>query len=122
MKPQKNHPIMTTMYIRFQKKNTKITADSKITNTSCSHITIFMNQKKKYIVPMVQRLFRLRRRIENNDWDFDYNRQHPTEKPRQKTPDISDEEYAEKSKKYSRVLLGQSPVYLSCSVNRALLI
>ena len=48
---------------------------------------------------MVQRLFRLRQRIENNDWDFDYNRQHPTEEPRQKDPDISDEEYAEKSKK-----------------------
>ena len=55
--------------------------------------------EKKYIVPMVQRLFRLRQRIENNDWDFDYNRQHPTEEPRQKDPDISDEEYAEKSKK-----------------------
>ena len=48
---------------------------------------------------MVQRLFRLRRRIENHDWDFDYNRQHPTEEPHQKDPDISDEEYAEKSKK-----------------------
>ena len=39
---------------------------------------------QKYISTMVQRLFRLRRRIENNDWDFDYNRQHPTEEPRQK--------------------------------------
>ncbi len=53
---------------------------------------------QKYISTMVQRLFRLRRRIENNDWDFEYNRQHPTEEPRQKDPDISDEEYAEKSK------------------------
>ena len=54
---------------------------------------------KKYISTMIQRLFRLRRRIENHDWDFEYNRQHPTEEPRQKDPDISDEEYAEKSKK-----------------------
>ena len=32
-------------------------------------------------------------------FDFDYNRQHPTEEPRQKDPDISDEEYAERSGK-----------------------
>lgn len=45
--------------------------------------------------------FIARRRIENNDWDFDYNRQHPTEKPRQKDPNISDEKYEEMKKKES---------------------
>ena len=54
---------------------------------------------KKYIAQLIARLFRLRRYAENRDFDFDYNRQHPTEEPRQKDPDISDEEYAEKSKK-----------------------
>ena len=53
---------------------------------------------------MVQRLFRLRRRIENHDWDFEYNRQHPTEEPRQKDPDISYEEYAEKRLQLNRDL------------------
>lgn len=56
---------------------------------------------QKYISTMVQRLFRLRRRIENTDWDFDYNNKHPTEPPRQKDPEISDEEYAERRKKES---------------------
>lgn len=56
---------------------------------------------KKNISTMVQRLFRLRRRIENYDWDFEYNRQHPTEEPRQKAPNISDEKYEEMKKRES---------------------
>lgn len=56
---------------------------------------------QKYILTMVQRLLRLRQRIENTDWDFDYNNKHPTEPPRQKDPEISDEEYAERRKKES---------------------
>lgn len=53
---------------------------------------------KKYVAQLIKRLFRLRRYAEKRDFDFDYNRHHPTEEPRQKDPDISDEEYAEKSK------------------------
>lgn len=56
---------------------------------------------KKYISTIVQRLFRLRRKIEGHDWDFDYNQKHPTEKPREKDPNISDEEYEEKKKRES---------------------
>ena len=53
---------------------------------------------QKYIATMVRRLFRLRRKIENRDWDYDYNEKHPTETPRQKDPNISDEEYDAKRK------------------------
>ncbi len=57
---------------------------------------------KKYISTIVQRLFRLRRKIEKHDFDFDYIRNHPLEEPRELDPDISDEEYAEMRKKDSR--------------------
>ena len=57
---------------------------------------------KKYVSTIVQRLFRLRRKIENRDFDFDYNGAHPLEEPRELDPNISDEEYAEMRKKDSR--------------------
>lgn len=53
---------------------------------------------KKYVAQLIIRLFRLRRYAEHRDFDYDYNGQHPTEQPRQKDPDISDEEYQEKRK------------------------
>ena len=56
---------------------------------------------KKYIAQLIKRLFRLRRFSENRDFDLDYNREHPLEEPRQKDPNISDEEYAEMKKKDS---------------------
>lgn len=56
---------------------------------------------QKYIAQLIQRLFRLRRYAEDRDFDFDYNNKHPTEPPRQKDPEISDEEYAERRKKES---------------------
>ena len=54
---------------------------------------------KKYIEQLIKRLFRLRLFSENQDFDFDYNREHPLEAPRQKDPNISDEEYDEIYKK-----------------------
>lgn len=56
---------------------------------------------KEYIKTLTNRLFRLRLVAENRDFDYDYMRQHPHEPPRQKDPNISDEEYAKKSKKRS---------------------
>ena len=56
---------------------------------------------KKYVAQLIARLFRLRRYAEDRDFDFDYNNKHPTEPPRQKDPEISDEEYAERRKKES---------------------
>ncbi len=50
---------------------------------------------KKYISNLIRRLFRLRLFSESRDYDFDYNRAHPLEEPRQKDPNISDEEYDE---------------------------
>lgn len=54
---------------------------------------------KEYVRNLTNRLFRLRRVAENRDFDYDYMRQHPHEPPRQKDPNISDEEYEKKSKK-----------------------
>ena len=50
---------------------------------------------KKYISNLIRRLFRLRRTVERRDFDIEYNRTHPLEEPRQKDPNISDEEYDE---------------------------
>ena len=56
---------------------------------------------QKMIYKEVKRLFRLRQKIEGCDCDFDYNQNHPLEKPREKDPNISDEEYEEMKKKES---------------------
>ena len=56
---------------------------------------------KNYISQLIRRLFRLRRFAEGRDFDNDYNLEHPLEAPRQKDPNISDEEYAEMKKKDS---------------------
>ncbi len=63
---------------------------------------VLYDPDKKYIAQLIQRLFRLRLVAEGRDFDFDYNREHPFEEPRQKDPNISDEEYAEMRKKDSR--------------------
>lgn len=54
---------------------------------------------KKYIAQLIRRLFRLRRFAEGRDYDNAYNLEHPLEEPRQKDPNISDEEYDEIYKK-----------------------
>lgn len=56
---------------------------------------------KKYIAQLIKRLFRFRLITEGRDFDFDYNSKHPLETPRQKDPNISDEEYEEKKKEES---------------------
>lgn len=58
---------------------------------------------KKYISQLVQRLFRLRRVAEKQDYDYDYMREHPDEPDRMLDPNISDEEYAEMRKKKDQI-------------------
>lgn len=56
---------------------------------------------KKYVSQLIARLFRLRRYAEGRDFDNDYNTSHPLEKPRQKDPNLTEEEIDENNKKTS---------------------